>query len=147
MTEKQLFTPQEVSDMLGTPSSTLRRYCRTFTSYLSQNALTRSKNRRFTDNDIIILKKIRELTQAKKTQEEIEIALQVIQDTEPDQTELETALIPFPQILEIIDQFRHDQAETRRVIDELQGRVEKLERELEYARLPIWKRFRRRKPE
>jgi DNA-binding transcriptional MerR regulator len=135
--------------MLSIPDSTLRRYVRMYGNYLSHDALKKSKNRRFTDSDILTLKRVRELTQGKKTPPEIETALQVIQDQdqEPDQETLETALMPFPQVLSIIDGLRQEQAETRNVIEQMQGRLDRLERELEYYRLPWLKRIGKKKPE
>lgn len=55
-----MFTSGQVATMLELPSSTLRRYVATFGGFLSEGA-RQARSRRFTDGDVVILRRIREL--------------------------------------------------------------------------------------
>jgi DNA-binding transcriptional MerR regulator len=149
MTTTQLFDPKTVSEMLKIPPSTLRRYCKSYIDYLSPTAREKSKKRRFSDTDILVLKNVRELTASKKTEDEIKIALQVIQDNPDQEAQLNAIETIYPQIIEIIDQFRAKQASLEDRVSQLETKLEympQLEAELEYLRLPWLKRLRTPKP-
>lgn len=55
-----MFTSGQVAKMLELPASTLRRYVATFGAALSDGARA-SRSRRFTDGDVVILRRVREL--------------------------------------------------------------------------------------
>lgn len=69
-----MFTSGQVATMLELPSSTLRRYVARYGAALSDGARA-SRSRRFTDGDVVILRRIRELLSAGKTPAEVDAML------------------------------------------------------------------------
>lgn len=137
MTEKPspqaLYDPKQVSEMLSIPPSTIRRYSRDWSDFLSKYASQGGKKRRYTDTDVLILRKIRQLTVSRRSQEEIAAAIQVV-DSSPD----ESALALLPQISEAFENIHQRQAEHDAQIAELKQRLEQLEEE---AKTPWYKRI------
>lgn len=144
MSTSDLYDPKTVSSMLEIPSSTLRRYCQLFPEYFSETAKVPSKKRRYTNTDVITLKKIKELTRSRKTENEIRSALQIIQDQPPEPENQVNALALLPQIAAEFEQLRINQATTQTTIDQLQKRLDQLEKEAAERRLPWYKRIRKR---
>jgi DNA-binding transcriptional MerR regulator len=74
--------------MLKMPSSTLRRYANQYQAHLSEHA-TKQRNRRYTEQDITILARARELLREGKSPKQVNKLLSVVSDGEqpsPDQT-------------------------------------------------------------
>lgn len=86
-----LYDPKTVSEMLGIPTATIRRYAVDWSGYLSEYAQRPGKKRRYTDRDVLILKRLREYIGQRKDRDEIAQLLLVV---EPDKTSSALALLP-----------------------------------------------------
>ena len=86
------FVPSQVSDMLGIPPSTLRRYVADFGDHLSAEA-NRPRGRRYTDQDIATLKKARELLNQRQPVDQVNRLLGIIDDPEVSPSD-SLALVP-----------------------------------------------------
>lgn len=86
------FTPSQVSDMLGIPPSTLRRYVADFGDHLSAKA-NRPRGRRYSDQDIATLKKARELLNQRQPVDQVNRLLGIIDDPEATPSD-SLALVP-----------------------------------------------------
>jgi len=80
MSQNDTYTPAEVCKTLRIPSSSLRRYAAEYSDYLSEQARVSGRMRRYTDTDLAIIKKIRELTVQKYPPEEIKAQIAVIDE-------------------------------------------------------------------
>jgi len=69
-----MFTSSQVSDRLGIPQSTLRRYTKILDAYLSPES-QRQRGRRYTEKDVALLARARELFGQGHTVEEVARAL------------------------------------------------------------------------
>jgi DNA-binding transcriptional MerR regulator len=149
MSTTNLFDPKTVSGMLEIPSSTLRRYAQLYPEYFSETAKISSKKRRYSNQDVLILKKIKELTRSRKTTDEIRAALQIVQES-PETTDQPenlnpNAIVPLiAQFTAEIEQLRITQAETQSTVEQLNQRIDQLEHQLAFSRLPWWKRIQKR---
>lgn len=119
-----MFSPKQVSDILGLPVSTLRRYSVLFAQHLSESARPDHKKRYYTDQDILTLKKIRELVSAKKSPQEINRALLVV-DNRQDQPGSALALLPdiqqaFEDIRALLNQERQERERLSQRLNELE---------------------------
>ena len=88
-----MYTPTQASEMLKIPTSTLRRYANQYANHLSEHA-TKQRSRRYTEQDITIIARAREMLREGKSPEQVNELLSVVSDGEqpsPDQT---LALIP-----------------------------------------------------
>ena len=87
-----MYSPEQTSEMLKIPPSTLRRYANQYQAHLSEHA-TKQRNRRYTEQDITILARARELLREGKSPDQVNSLLSVVSDAEqsPDKT---LALIP-----------------------------------------------------
>lgn len=86
-----MYTPEQASEMLKIPSSTLRRYAAQYSAHLSEHA-TKQRSRRYTEQDIATLARARELLSEGKSPEQVNNLLSVISaDASPEST---LALIP-----------------------------------------------------
>jgi DNA-binding transcriptional MerR regulator len=87
-----MYTPNQTSEMLKIPPSTLRRYVNQYISHLSDHA-TKQHRRRYTDGDIAILARARELLAEGRSPEQVNNLLSVMSAGErsPEST---LALIP-----------------------------------------------------
>ena len=86
-----MFTPSQVSAMLEIPASSLRRYAVQFAPYLSR-AGNQSRRRAYTQNDVLVFKRIRELTGQGVPLEEVASRLQIVENEPPEKNAL--ALVP-----------------------------------------------------
>ena len=75
------FSPGQISEMLKIPASTLRRYSVDFADVLSESASVSGRKRVYTDSDVLLLRKIRELSSQRLEPDEIRSRLQIL---EPD---------------------------------------------------------------
>lgn len=129
-----MFTPSQVSDMLDIRPSTLRYYCARYSDLLSSLAAPQpGKRRRFTDQDINILRKIKYLTREKKTPDEIRNLVNII---EPETPKQDTALALLPTVNQALEQLGSRLAQ-------IQDRLEQLESWLD---TPWYKRIGRKPP-
>jgi DNA-binding transcriptional MerR regulator len=137
------YTPQIVSEMLDLPPSTLRRYASDYAPFLSETAQTGGKRRRYTDQDINILRRVRQLVRERKTPEEIRGALGVVDDA-PASSAL--ALLPdvlgeFERLRSVIAQMQADYDNTRQELSDTKDRLQQLE---DYLHTPWYKRIGKR---
>lgn len=86
-----MFTPSQVSAMLEIPASSLRRYAVQFAPFLSR-AGNQSRRRAYTQNDVLVFKRIRELTGQGVPLEEVASRLQIVKNEPPEKNAL--ALVP-----------------------------------------------------
>jgi DNA-binding transcriptional MerR regulator len=121
-----MYTPNQVSEMLSIPPSTLRRYCNQFNSHLSKHA-TQQRIRRYSEDDIAVLSRARELLQEGKSPQEANSLLGVISDGKqsPDKT---LALIPSISqgLAEALDTARLLRAEVDTMQTTIQGHDERM---------------------
>lgn len=116
------YTPGEVTKFLGIPGSTLRRYVSTFGDYLSHSAKKR-RGREFTDKDVAVLTRIRDLASQGRPLNAIGPELDKVFDTIPNDAELppQTALAVIQRMGVSINQ-RFDDVEARlRAIEEAEA--------------------------
>lgn len=146
-------TPGQVSELLAIPASSLRRYVVDYGEFLSASA-RRSRRREYTPADVAIIGQVRTLAGQGLTVDEIRQALGQTVDVQPDEPPDASALaLPgilagFDSIRERLQQIADEQEKTRQQVSAanadaaaLRERVERLEAELERARLPWYKRF------
>lgn len=84
------YTPQQASEMLRIPLSTLRRYAALFGEHLSVHS---RRKRRYSEQDIATLARIRELYSESKTPEQISALLAVVSDTEQQPAPQDTLML------------------------------------------------------
>lgn len=72
-----MYTPAQVSEMLGLPASTLRHYAQLFAAHLSNQ--TGRRHRLYSERDLVIITKVIELSKAGKPMELIGPLLDVIE--------------------------------------------------------------------
>jgi DNA-binding transcriptional MerR regulator len=87
-----MYSPEQTSEMLKIPPSTLRRYATQYHAHLSEHA-TKQHRRKYTEQDIAILARARELLSEGKSPEQVNNLLSVLnaEDKSPEST---LALIP-----------------------------------------------------
>ena len=136
-----MYHPNQVSEMLSIPPSTLRRLATEFHDMLSPQ---RSRHRRYTESDIALMRKVRELTGQGMSLAEIRQALTVVSET-PERQEEVSSLSLIPAISSELD--RLDSA-YHQVLSELEklraaheGERERLQALEEWLSLPWWKRL------
>ena len=132
-----MYGPKQVSEILDISVSTLRRYSVDFADILSDGAKRTGGKRFYTDQDILILKKIRSLSAQHKSHAEIRKSALLVDQPPPG----ELALIPaiaaeFEQLRSQIARLQSDQDENRAAIDQLRKELE--------ARRPWWAKIIRR---
>lgn len=138
-----MFSPKQVSDMLQIPPSTLRRYSVLFAAHLSPQK--EGKKRVYTDQDITILKRIKDLSH-KMPIDQIGPRLVIVDDPPPAPKEETSSLLP--EIFARFDWLEADRQKTAKEISELTTRLERLEadnahteRLKAWAALPWWQRL------
>jgi DNA-binding transcriptional MerR regulator len=131
------FGPKEVSEMLGVPVSTIRRYSVDFGHLLSESARAAGKKRFYTDQDVLILRQIRKYSSRRHTPAEIERLVQVV---EP-QPETTTALALMPTLIQKFEEIHQAMSDQRQELAELRDDMRRLRDELEDARQPWYKRI------
>jgi len=150
-----MYDPKTVSEMLDIPGSTLRRYSADYSDLLSENARLKGRKRRYTDSDVLILRKIRELTRSRKTQDEIRQVIQVTDFTKDEGRGSALALIP--EIASEFEFLHQVQANTKSQVEGLDERMGETESQLsslrayvrqvaEWESLSWWERRRTPKP-
>ncbi len=122
--EVSLFTPGQLSDMLSLPPSTLRRYVKQFTEHLSEQA-TKKRGRRFTERDVAVLARARELIQQGRSPEETAALLQVVED---ESTSNESALALVPSISKALTEALDTARALRSEVGDLSDQVEEVAR-------------------
>lgn len=146
--ERAMYTPDQASEMLKIPSSTLRRYANQYSSHLSEHA-TKQHRRRYTEQDIAILARARELLNEGKSPDQVNNLLSVVSDAEqsPDKT---LALIPSisQALTEALDTARalrvqvdtHEQrmSDAERKLSEMADKLAQLERA---AQIPWYRKI------
>lgn len=114
-----MFTPQQASEMLEIPASTLRRYAQHFKAQLSENA-TKQRGRRYTEQDIALLAQARELINSGKTPEQAAQLLAVIGEEQPPPS---TALAMIPSISQALSEALDTSRALRSQVNELSERL------------------------
>lgn len=146
-----MFTPSQASSMLKIPSSTLRRYANQFKMHLSEHA-RRERGRRYTEQDIAILSRARELLNEGHSPDKANELLSLVAEEQPSPDNT-LALIPsISQALsEALDTARalrievselhQKQSATDTTLSELAERLAQLEAE---RSMPWYKKLLRR---
>ena len=90
-----MFTSGQICDMPSIPPSTLRRYVNQFVEHLSKDA-TKKRSRRFTERDVAVLARARELIQQGRSPEEVTSLLQVVgeEGEKPEDSASSLDLVP-----------------------------------------------------
>ena len=144
-----MYTPAQVSEMLNIPPSTLRRLSSEFADMLSKQ---RSRKRKYSESDIALLKRIREMTGEGVSLAEIRQALtiKILDEAEPEPT-ADNTLMLVPAIageLARIDESHHRLTrELERLLTERQDDRQRLERLEAWLSLPWWVRLFRSPPQ
>ncbi len=152
-----MFTPGQVSSMTDIPASTLRRYVKQFADQLSEIA-RKKRGRRFTERDIAVLARARELIQQGRSPEEAASVLRVVGMEEGEEEESPSALALVPSIskalTEAVDTARALRSEVGDLADQVedvakaQGATDDELRKLrEWMAQPWWRRLFGRPPE
>ena len=121
----------QTSEMLKIPPSSLRRYSSYFASYLSPQSPGRKRS--YTDSDIVILGKIKELTR-KLPLDQIGPRLPLVEEPPPPENSL--ALIP--GIAREFERIDTGLSSLRASWEEDHKRLEKI---TAWARLPWWRKL------
>lgn len=141
-----MYAPSDVSEMLDIRPSTLRYYCAKYSDLLSPTAAPTGKKRRFNDQDIITLHKIKHLTRQKKTPDEIRQLINLVDDTPPQ----DTALSLLPMVQENFEQIRAQLATLQdkqdKTAEQLARTAEQLAKLQEWINTPWFKRVGRKPP-
>lgn len=107
-----MFTPAQVSETLHIPLSTLRRYAADYADHLSDQAKQPGKSRRYSDRDILVLEKARQLLQAGHNAEQVKALIPLTDiDPQPD-----TTLAQIPGIAFEIQAINDQAAEMREIV-------------------------------
>lgn len=129
-----MFSPKAVSEMLHIPSSSLRRYAVEYADFLSDTASIPGRKRRYTDNDILVMRQIRKLAYERKTPNEIKDELQLIDKGTATTSAL--ALVP-----EVIQEFENIRTIIAQLEQDNQEQAERIARLEAWLTLPAWKRI------
>ena len=131
-----LYSPGEVSNYLNIPSSTLRRYARLFSKYLSPSA--QGRRRKYTTIDLEIFEKIKTLSAEGVLIDEMGplLAEMPIDHAEIIEGESqERAIVPVnPEVIRKFDNVDNK-------LDQLLAEIAQLRADLEAAKKPFWKRW------
>lgn len=138
------YSPGEVSKMLGIPGSTLRRYVAEFGAHLSPNA-RKLRGRSFSEDDLAIVYKIRELASQGVSLDHIEPqlaeALEHHARHDADEQPPTVALAIVARVSEKLDSFEDVLEKQAAMIADLQARLITLEAEAEQLKKPWYKRL------
>lgn len=125
-----MYSPAQASQLLGIPGSTIRRYCKLFGSFLSQDA--NKARRTFTDGDLVILSQVKELINQGVRVDQVASRLQPVNHDEPD------SRLVLPGLYKAVEGVKLSQAEQQRQLDELRRRLDEHDRR---ERLPWYRRI------
>lgn len=142
-----MYTPRQVSEMLAIPESSLRRLSREFSEFLSRQ---RGRNRRYSDQDINTLRRVREGTSHGQTLEAIKQDLRLAPENLPEQAPPDSlSLVPTVagELARLDDVDRAILAQLEQLRQDHAADLERLERLEKWLRLPWYKRLFTRPPE
>ena len=151
-------TPGEVSKTLDVTGATLRNYVKQFKPFLSENA-TKKTRKRFSPEDIQILKTAKSFLDAGLTYEQVSERLETLPALGEviDEPEPETIFEDIPpaeepttaiQTREFYEQFFLPALDAKNeTIQELKSDKERLQRQLNYERLPFFRKWFSKPPE
>jgi len=142
------YSPRQVSDMLQIPASSLRRLSKDFSDQLSRQ---KSRHRQYTESDIDILKRVREMTASGMTLTAVKTELTIVTPDQPEQpAPVDTlALIPTisHELTRLDDVTRSIILEFEQIRNDHKATVDRLQRLEAWSRLAWWKRLFTRPPE
>lgn len=134
-----MFTPKQASEMLSIPVSTLRRYSVDYAQHMSESARPARGKRHYTDQDILTLKKIRELVSSKHNPDDINRLLVIVDDHQDHPS----ALALLPDIQQAFEDIRSMLANERSERERLSQRLDELET---WIQTPWYKRLLKKLP-
>ena len=147
----RLITPRQVAEMLFISPRTLARWCIAFEQSLSETASRRGRKRFFTSADIQQLQKAQTMLNEGLTIEATAQQLPVITPEEEQQTALVLAPEHAYQLGQLVTQAEGLVQEVNRLRErgrtleqekeDLQYRIDRVERTVEWLKRPIWKRI------
>jgi len=114
-----LYSPNQTSEMLKIPQSTLRRYAQQYADHLSEHA-TKQRNRRYTEQDIATLARARELLREGKSPEQVNNLLGVVGSTNANP---DTALALIPSISQALTEALDTARSLRAEVDIMHGDI------------------------
>lgn len=134
-----MLNPGQISELTGIPASSLRRYAVQFAKYLSKSA--QGRNRKYTERDLSVLIKIRELSEAQTPLEDIPAQLDlVIEQDELPEIPQTSALALLPQLLEDYERINGRIEELHQAVDQAlanQERLDQLAQQIEELRAQL----------
>lgn len=130
-----MYTPNQVSEMLNIPASTVRRYASLYKDYLSFKH-HKGRKREYSDQDIITLGKVRDLSNEGLTHKDIKDRLNIVDLQEENPVTKSLELIP--SIAKQLQAFADYQHNTNEKIDSLSNRIDELET---FIKLPWYKKI------
>ena len=134
-----MFTPSQVSEMLDIPGSSLRRLASQFSDRLSESA--NKRRRTYTDEDIKVLKRVRELTGQGMSIEEIKNVIDVAPSDSALAKVPESSLALLPEVLQEFESLRSEISDLRSEVNELkEWKSERDAKTAEYKKIPRWRR-------
>lgn len=127
--------------MLGCPVSTLRRYSVDYAQHLSESARPARGKRHYTDADVLILRRVRELVSAKKSPEEINKLIPVLATGMPEGP---SALALLPDVAQAFEELRAAIMAERSERERLERRLDELQA---WVQAPWYKRIGKKPPD
>jgi DNA-binding transcriptional MerR regulator len=122
--ERTMYTPSQISDILNIGKSTLRRYAQEYTEHLSEHAS--KKRRSYTEQDMHVLRIIRDEHKKRKSTEVIKRELPVLLAQAPEQTPDDTlSMIPTVQA-----EIESAQYQAREALQAVQGFASRYEHDI-----------------
>lgn len=138
------YPPKLVSEMLDIPPSSLRRLSSEFKDFLSKSP---GRHRRYSEEDINTLRRVRELTGQGMTIERIKTQLRLVEEPPEKKTDA-LALVPTiaGELARMDDNYRAVARELEELRQDRERDRERLERLEQWAALPWYKRLFTRPP-
>lgn len=149
------YTPGQVAELLSIPSSSLSRYAREFSEYLSEGARGTGKRRAYTEGDVLILERVRALLLDGVPLGEVAARLRVVEGVLRMEGESQSTLQIIPSLAAKLEHAENALHNALMILDsmssqveripELERRLSELEKELrEYKEFPWYRRIFRR---
>ena len=136
-----MFTSGQVATMLHVPPSTLRRYVARYGFALTEGAHA-ARSRRFTEGDVVILQRVRELLSAGKSPAEVDALLSVVDVAVVD--------VATASVLDLLPGIGQELATTRALAHSLQHELQDVAARLAaleaWLSRPWWRRLFSRRP-